>query len=255
MNAKPLPWFRAYTDMVDDEKLRLLAFEDRWHFIALLCCKGSGLLDSGDAPALLRRKIAVKLGLAARELEEAARRLEEVGLIDAETFQPVAWDARQFNSDSSTQRVKAYRERMKRAGNVSVTAQDTDTDTDTDTEATAKADAPPAARGHRLPVDWTPTQAQVDFATDRIGAATADEIDKFRDHWKAAPGSKGVKLDWDATFRNWIRTAAKPRNGHANVVRLSAAERVRAHAIEGERADERASAGAHGRAHVVGSHG
>ena len=33
------------------------------------------------------------------------------------------------------------------------------------------------------------------------------EFAKFTDHWTAAPGSRGVKLDWTATWRNWIRKA------------------------------------------------
>ena len=131
-----LPWFRAYTEMVDDEKLRLLAFEDRWHFVALLCLKGQGVLD--ETGHLLFRKVAVKLGLDVRSVEEVARRLSEVGLIDEKTLQPIAWEARQFRSDSSAARVAAYRARkkqvVKRDGNVTVTAQDTDTDTDTDKE-------------------------------------------------------------------------------------------------------------------------
>ncbi|EXU79084.1 hypothetical protein AX13_08315 [Comamonas aquatica DA1877] len=48
--SKQLPWFRVYTRMVDDDKLKLLAFEDRWHFVALLCLKGEGLLDRGGMP-------------------------------------------------------------------------------------------------------------------------------------------------------------------------------------------------------------
>ena len=143
MNSKKFPWFRLYTETVDDEKLRLLAFEDRWHFIALLCLKGQGLLDEGGP--LLMRKVAVKLGLDTRALEEVARRLSEVGLIDQNTLQPLAWDKRQMKSDSSAERVKAFRERKKQANksnekapktggngycNVTVTAQDTDTDTD-----------------------------------------------------------------------------------------------------------------------------
>lgn len=145
--SKTMPWFRVYTEMVDDEKLRLLAFEDRWHFVALLCLKGQGLLDEGGP--LLMRKVAVKLGLSVREVEEVVRRLAEVELIDKTTLQPLAWDARQMKSDSSAERVKAFRERKKHAGqnggktpeiecnddgnarcNVTVTAQDIDTDTD-----------------------------------------------------------------------------------------------------------------------------
>jgi hypothetical protein len=30
-------------------------------------------------------------------------------------------------------------------------------------------------------------------------------FDRFRDYWIAQPGSKGVKLDWLATWRNWCR--------------------------------------------------
>jgi len=118
-----LPWFRAYAKMVDDEKLRLLAFEDRWHFVAILCCKCMGLLDKGDERELLRRKMGVKLGLARRELDAMADRLAELHLIDPETFQPVAWEDLQARSDCSTSRVRAFRERQatKRGETVSET--------------------------------------------------------------------------------------------------------------------------------------
>lgn len=133
-----LPWFRLYHRIIDDEKLRLLAFEDRWHFVALCCLKADGLLDEERGP-LWERKVAVKLGVQLRELDEVARRLLEVGLIDGQ-LNPVAWDELQYRSDNSTARVKAWRERkqnqqrnsVKRCGNVTVTAQETDTDTDED---------------------------------------------------------------------------------------------------------------------------
>ena len=133
-------WFRMYSEAVDDEKLRLLAFEDRWHFVAILCCKNSEILDNNDP--LLRRKVALKLGLDLATLDEVARRLSEVGLIDRETLQPLKWDERQFKSDSSKERVQRYREKQKKHevskcnsyGNVTVTCQESDTDTDTDTD-------------------------------------------------------------------------------------------------------------------------
>ena len=130
-----LQWFRLYHRIVDDEKLRLLAFEDRWHFVALCCLKADGLLDSPN-DNLRSRKIAVKLGVQLRELDEIGRRLQEVNLVD-ENLSPVAWDELQYKSDNSTNRVKKYREKqqhnaMKRERNVSVTGQETDTDTDTE---------------------------------------------------------------------------------------------------------------------------
>lgn len=150
-------WFRAYTEMVDDEKLRLLAFEDRWHFVALLCCKAGGILDDGAEPGLVRRKVAVKMGVQLRELDEIARRLAEVELIDQDSLQPINWADRQFESDSSAERTRRYREKkkkqrlgdMERHCDVTVTPPETETDTETDkytenkSSKTAKRFVPP----------------------------------------------------------------------------------------------------------------
>jgi len=187
--SKPLPWFRAYTEMMDDEKLRLLAFEDRWHFVAILCMKGAGILD--ESGPLLMRKAAVKMGLAVRELDEVARRLSEVGLIDKDTLQPLAWDARQMKSDSSAERVQAYRERQKQAkqaGNVTVTAQEEDTDTDTDKEEKKKATRKRAAPTFEPP-DWINRQhweawhssAKRRNATPQQKQMAVDKLSKWRD--------------------------------------------------------------------------
>lgn len=127
-----MQWFRLYSRIIDDEKLRLLAFEDRWHFVALCCLKSDGLLDEPDTD-LRTRRIAVKLGVQVRELDEIGRRLREVELVD-EALNPLAWDELQYKSDKSTDRVKAYRERqkkqqgngVKRPCNVSETAQETE---------------------------------------------------------------------------------------------------------------------------------
>ena len=141
---KALPWLRLYTEIIDDEKLGLLSFEDRWHFVAILCLKGKGVIDGEQDPEMLQRKVALKIGLSVAELEKMAKRLSRMGLIDSETFQPVAWSARQMQSDSSTDRVQAYRERMKQVkqvkqgGNVSVTAQEEDTERDIDKEVDKK---------------------------------------------------------------------------------------------------------------------
>lgn len=105
-----LPWLRLYTDTVDNEKIRLLAFEDRWHFIALLCLKQQGVLDSN--PDLIERKISLKLGVQLRELDEIKRRLIGVELIGPD-WVPVGWESKQYKSDSSTARVHKHRENKK----------------------------------------------------------------------------------------------------------------------------------------------
>lgn len=35
----------------------------------------------------------------------------------------------------------------------------------------------------------------------------SSEYAKFHDYWVAQPGQKGVKRDWVATWRNWLRRA------------------------------------------------
>ena len=138
-----LPWLRLYTDTIDNEKIRLLAFEDRWHYIALLCIKQQGILDGHDD--LLERKLAIKLGLNLVDLGEVKKRLMDVDLIGND-WNPKGWENKQFKSDSSTSRVRKYREnKKKKTSNGDETlpkrksnAIDTDTDTDTEKKKTTK---------------------------------------------------------------------------------------------------------------------
>lgn len=144
MSDRELPWFRMYARMVDNESLRLLAFEDRWHYVALLCCMGQEIHMNNDLP-LLRRKLAVKLGLDIPAFDEAIRRIAEVGLIDQETYIPTGWSSKQMESDSDptgAERQKKYREKKKleqealrnALRNSDVTGLDKDKDTDIDKE-------------------------------------------------------------------------------------------------------------------------
>lgn len=65
-----------------------------------------------------------------------------------------------------------------------------------------------AKRGKRLTPDWELPTAWGKWAESK-GLSRDDvirESEKFRDYWVSVPGQKGVKLDWEATWRNWIRT-------------------------------------------------
>ena len=198
------PWFRMYSEAIDDDKLRLLAFEDRWHFVALLCCKCKGILDEAVAPEMLWRRVAVRLGVQLSELEKIARRLAEVGLIDETSLQPIAWGDRQFKSDSSSERVRAYRERMKQPCNVTVTAQETETDTDTDNTKTKKGDT---KRKRFTP----PTIAEVKaFIAEKNLTLDAEA---FVYHYQAVDWKVGRNKmsDWKAAARRWSANN-KPAN-------------------------------------------
>lgn len=64
-------------------------------------------------------------------------------------------------------------------------------------------------RGTRLPEPFEVTDSMRSWYVENIGR-TIDgktEHDRFLDYWRSQPGARGVKLDWPATWRNWMRTA------------------------------------------------
>jgi hypothetical protein len=133
-----MKWFRLYNDVIHNPKLLMLNPGDRWYYVGLLALKQEGVLDrfSGDK---LDRAIATQLRLTAAEWEEAARRLEAEELIDS-GYQPIGWDDRQYTHDSSADRTRKYRNRLKtkecdagdRHSDVTVTGSETETETETD---------------------------------------------------------------------------------------------------------------------------
>lgn len=87
-------------------------------------------------------------------------------------------------------------------------------------------------RGTRLRDDWElPERWRVwalsEFAVDAHTVRVTS--DSFRDYWCALPGARGVKLDWEATWRNWCRRSGwkcRPDNYPADDL-ISEAKRPR----------------------------
>lgn len=79
--------------------------------------------------------------------------------------------------------------------------------------ARERANADPSAsktssKGTRITEDWLPPEPVRQSMMARYpGVDYRHEHEKFIDYWLSKPGAAGVKLDWDATWRNWIRTA------------------------------------------------
>lgn len=65
-----------------------------------------------------------------------------------------------------------------------------------------------AKRGTRIPGDFAVTPAMVDWARERVPEVDGRlETEKFINHWVAKSGKDATKLDWVATWRNWMLTA------------------------------------------------
>ncbi len=81
---------------------------------------------------------------------------------------------------------------------------ETETETETETKIETEAKRETDKRATRLPIDWKPTDAMIEYCiTKRPELNCADVAESFKDYWIASP--KGTKLDWDATWRTWVR--------------------------------------------------
>lgn len=82
----------------------------------------------------------------------------------------------------------------------------TDTEAYTDTIKTTAGKKKTDAPATRLPADWKPSESEIEFLKqNRPDLDLHDVADQFRDYWVAQPGTKGKKVDWTATWRNWVR--------------------------------------------------
>jgi hypothetical protein len=100
-------WFKLYTELAQHPRLRILAFEDRWHYVSLMCAKADGTLDQD---ATLRDKmLSVHLGLSAVEMDAVKDRLMDVDLITSD------WGIINWEDKQSSDATGAARKRRQRA--------------------------------------------------------------------------------------------------------------------------------------------
>ncbi|MBK1782542.1 hypothetical protein JHL22_15120 [Advenella sp. WQ 585] len=115
MSNPSMPWFRMYTDFLNDPKMISLAFEDQRHFVGILALKSDGMLEQDCDPELMDKIVAQRLWIDRGVIREVKKRLVNAGLI-YEDWQPVAWNKRQKISDhdsTNAERQKRYRIRQK----------------------------------------------------------------------------------------------------------------------------------------------
>lgn len=68
-----------------------------------------------------------------------------------------------------------------------------------------------AQRGTRLPQDFGLPSDWIEFCSQQRPDLVPGEVFAgFRDYWIAQPGQRGIKTDWTATWRNWVRRQQAP---------------------------------------------
>ena len=77
-------------------------------------------------------------------------------------------------------------------------------------------------RGSRLANDFCFTKEWEDFCLQtRPELHPTKTFDQFKDYWISQAGQKGVKLDWFATWRNWVRSTNAPKQNPADIARVT----------------------------------
>lgn len=145
-------WFRVYSEFATDPKVQMLSESDQRRLVMLFCfrCNGHVTLQDDEVTFLLR--------ISNEEWEKTKETFVAKGFINSDN-ELLNWDKRQHSSDTSKDRVAAFRERKKQEKSITkelndslkdecnehVTLHvtdgvtnsngvDTDTDTDTDTD-------------------------------------------------------------------------------------------------------------------------
>ncbi|WP_159086651.1 DnaT-like ssDNA-binding domain-containing protein [Burkholderia sp. NRF60-BP8] len=204
-----MDWCRLYSEMLNDPKVGTLSDAQFRTWIELLMVAtaaeddGNTKLTEASIDWALRRNASVTLHeLLQREL---------VALNDRGEIVINAWGDRQKKSDSSTSRVAKFREKQrlssadeqvtlqKRSGNGLEKRREEKIRELSGTSSSV-------ARASRLPKDWYPSDEEATFCrTERPDLNVQQVANEFRDYWTARPGKDGTKLDWTATWRNWVR--------------------------------------------------
>jgi hypothetical protein len=230
-------WFRHYAGMARDDKLVSVAIRSKqtvervvWVWGAIL--ESAAEIDENGRFELDAAEVAYFLRADQADIERVVVALEELGRLHAGSV--AKWGDRQFQSDRSAERQKRYRDKRvaqrdvhpEEGNNVTVTAASRhgdapETETETETEdknrnlavSAKKPAGSKSSRGSRLSANYQLPEQDSTYAAE-IGVPsdqTAKQFERFRDYWTAKAGKDGVKLDWSATWRNWIRKFADER--------------------------------------------
>ena len=232
------PWFRLYSEFAHDPKIQMLPEAMQRRYVMLLCLRCSETLET-----LHETEIAFQLRLDEAQLLETKQLFINKNFIDKH-WKILNWDKRQFVSDSSTKRVAKHRKKKKQESNADETLQERPSNAIDTEQIQTHIQKKDNKRGSRLTKDFLFTGEWLAFCKqERPDLQPVQTFEKFKDYWIAQPGQKGVKLDWFATWRNWVRNTNAPKMNPADIVRITVAPSNEPDpALEKIKADEKKAA-------------
>jgi len=175
------PWIKLYRELLDDVE---------WHELdplaskVLVMCWLIASEDDGNIPDV--KKLAFRLRMPEKQTKECVSRLSH-------------W----LEQDDINVISDRYQD----------DAPETETETEVEKEAKTKGNS---NRGTRLPVDFVLPEDWIVFCQqERKDLDPQKVFEEFKDYWTALPSGRGTKADWTATWRNWVRRQAAPKQSFA----------------------------------------
>ncbi|WP_279059297.1 YdaU family protein [Bartonella apis] len=208
------PWYKRYpADFIQGTMGLSLEEKGAYSIILdLIYAKGAPIVDderyiAGVCNISLRKwaairerlveakKITISAGFisnfrAEKEIENVSKLERKLAESGAKGGRKQAENAHRFNKNNNLDQATLKHTRAKDI--------ETDTDIKKDTNVSQK-------KGCRLPDDFQP---DFSFATNEgFSEAEAQTLfESFKDYWTAKTGKDATKRDWQATWRNWVRS-------------------------------------------------
>lgn len=168
------PWVKLYRDLLDDPDWHELDAEASKILVMMWLIASEDEEQQGNLPGL--KKLAFRLRIDQKRLEKLCIKLSH--WLEQDDIKVIS-DRYQVDAPETEGETETYKP-------------------ETESRGTATAS--------RLPADWFPSDAEITFCeTERPDLKPSEVANRFRDYWVAQPGQKGRKLDWSATWRNWVR--------------------------------------------------
>lgn len=215
-----LPGFIFYPgDWMKDPELRSVSSEARGLWIDMLClmfeAQPRGYLRLRcDIPVTYER-LARMTGNLEAKVSQWVEELESAGVLsrtdDGTIFCRRMLRDQQDREDAS----KRKRDERSRACHVDVTPLSVnENETVNEGVVVDLKNKDAQKKAIRIPEDFVPSEDHYALAKE-LGVNCESEFQSFRDYYLGISGAKGLKLDWPATFRNWLRNSLQYRgNGH-----------------------------------------
>ena len=189
-------WFRMYAEFANDPKVQMLSEAMQRRLIMLFCLRCSDVTVTASD-----EEIAFQLRISTAELEETKTLFISKGFV-TKSWEIRNWDKRQFRSDSSAERTRAYREKRR---DVTVTSRKQPSDV-LDTEQiqnrTAKSNATRASRKTPIPENFSVSDKVRQWAKEKGFNRLDEHLESFV---MKAQAAGYAYVDWDKALMNAIR--------------------------------------------------